>query len=183
MSRLISIDSRFSAGIDDLEVISEVEGLKTLDALYNADTKLRSKLSDIKLKESMLYFDMENSDCEDLELETLETYLESFGLNLEHYYNETIGTYDRLSNKITPTEMGTIFPDFTLRVYWSDADSEIGIEQTVALVEMAIEQLRLNHTDPDKIYEDDEYEPTVESKLQILKDAYASSINQKSLGF
>lgn len=153
MTKLIQIDTRFVAGIEDLKVTSEVEGLESMQALYATSDKLWNKFPDFKLTEARFLYCIENMKISDLDFEVLESFLESKGCSLEHYQNERMGIYDQHVNRVSPIDMGTVFPDLTVRIYWNESDANIGVEELNAFMDAVLVSFDDNVLDEDYIFD------------------------------
>lgn len=94
-----------------------------------------------ELVAALMYFDVlssPNLSPEDLAEKVFFDLCAELKVNQETWKNEVMGTYDRMTNRVTPFDMGGLFPDGTLRVVWSEEESKLGFDDTLRILDNAL---------------------------------------------
>lgn len=150
--RLLSIEAVAKAGIDDLEVKCELE-VDTLEDLQNKLKLLKDKLHDMYLSDAYAVFNLENSNLNEYDLVALDMFLQQKGVTLVDYMNEQVGTYDRFTNRVTPADLGKLFPDLTCRILWNESDATMefhGVLYATAVAIKALDEANIGEADLDQ---------------------------------
>lgn len=50
------------------------------------------------------------------------------GIHAHHFMNERLGSYDRFMNRVTPSDLGTVFPDGAMRLSWTAESSKYSFD-------------------------------------------------------
>lgn len=94
----------------------------------------------------LMYFDLSkpNGGCHILEDHSEQLLVEVFqelGLTAESFLNEAIGSYDPFTNRVEPANLGTVFPDGSMRILWSRDTAKADFATTRSLVHDTLEVL------------------------------------------
>lgn len=87
-------------------------------------------------------------------------------LSPDTFENYSMGGYDRLTNRVTPLNLGMVFPDGTMRFLWTPKDSPLSIQDSIALMRGTITALSEMHKDPYYSSTDAEINGEVEDKAE-----------------
>jgi hypothetical protein len=146
MNLSTSFTLRFKAVIAGAEFISEVECADISHALTTLKT-MESQHQNIELVAALTYLSLALPDgsCDLLDDESTEIYGEllrdELKVGTEHFYNECMGSYDHILNRITPADLGEVFPDGTMRLVWDKELAVFDFPTTVAMTRAAAEVL------------------------------------------
>ena len=137
MHKNVSFTARFQTLVAGVAFQAEVECADVAElsqqcrALYAA--------GEAEMVAAMLCFDLARPDGKGCELldeeseELMRTLWKSLKVGAEHFFNERLGSYDKFNNRITPADLGVVFPDGTMRIVWdaegsaTDFDTALGV--------------------------------------------------------
>lgn len=134
-----SFTLRFRTIIANLSFLAEVECADLADV-----TKTCQALSIAEGPEliaSLMFFDTisgTTSAPRDMALKIFAELCNALKVGQEDYWNEVVGSYDKLTNRVTPFNMGALFPDGSVRVVWDFEDSLLGFDDTLRILDNAL---------------------------------------------
>jgi len=172
---------RFKATIAGAEFLAEVDCADMAEASRKI-TEMMSQSQDVELVAALTYLDLgkENGGCYLLDEESLEIYSELLNDDLkigaEHFYNETVGSYDHISNRITPADLGEVFPDGTMRLVWEADTAVFSFFASVDILKRAAETLLQAQEMAYFCYSEDELdegdsEPLKDRRIELMHRA------------
>lgn len=74
----------------------------------------------------------QNNSLNELTRGLFEEALDNVGLKTQEYYNQRLGTYDRMRNEVVPSPMGLVFPDGNVQVMWTPGQCTMPVEEAAA---------------------------------------------------
>lgn len=134
-----SFSLRFSMLVAGHTFLSEVECDDTSDVKTACSQLLQ--VPGPELIAALMYFDVisaNGSVPEDYIEKVFVDLCTSLQVGQEHFWNEAVGTYDPLTNRVAPYDMGAIFPDGTMRIVWREEESVFDFDTTLRILDNAL---------------------------------------------
>lgn len=163
-----------------LNVLHEVKGIKFYAELaYDTPAEVTAAFSkldeagmEVSLEDAEITLDLSRKDvdgkymgCYQLDDESnqlLAVICKELVVDAQSFLNERMGSYDPLNNRITPADLGNIFPDGTMRIFWHEENSRYSFDTALTTLQSAIgfliqlEAMPLFQATPEE-YEDSVY--------------------------
>jgi hypothetical protein len=173
-----SFTLRFKAVIAGVEFLAEVDCADQI-AARNKIMEMETQNQDIELVAALVFLDLAREDggCYIMDEENVEIYGEllrdDLKVGAEHFYNESLGSYDHLMNRVTPADLGEVFPDGTMRLVWEADTAAFDFGTTVELLTRAAETLLQAQDMPYFCQGEDEldandFEPLKERRIELM---------------
>ncbi|MCC5611032.1 hypothetical protein LC612_30850 [Nostoc sp. CHAB 5834] len=173
--------SRFKTTIAGMDFYAEHHS-NNYDEYLSSLKAAQQATASPELSAVLIYLDMSQPDgnsayqLDDASNELLDELCEDAGLDREPWINETMGSYDRINNRVNAVDMGAVFPDWSMRFIWSADKSKGTVDFALSLVRGAVELLLKAQELPEfKATEDQEdegdYEPVKARRVQALFQA------------
>lgn len=146
MNLKTSFTLRFKAVIAGVEFLAEVECADEI-AARNKVMEMGTQCPEVELVAALVFLDLAKDDrgCYIMDEANIEIYTELLNADLkigaEHFYNEGMGSYDHIMNRITPADLGEVFPDGTMRLVWEKGTAAFSFETSVDILKRAAETL------------------------------------------
>lgn len=146
MNLKTSFTLRFKTIIAGAEFLAEVECADQI-AARNKIMEMQTHNQEVELVAALVFLDLacEEGGCYLMDEASLEIYSELLNDDLkigaEHFLNECMGSYDHILNRITPADLGEVFPDGTMRLVWYADSAAFDFGTTVELLTRAAETL------------------------------------------
>ena len=145
MHKNVSFTARFRTELAGVAFHAEEDcaDLAELGQKYRA---LQSA-GDVELVAAQLCFDLSRPDgsgCDLLDEDSeqlMRTLWRSLKVGAEHFFNERLGYYDKLNNRVKPADLGVVFPDGTMRIVWDTEGSATDFDSTLTVLSAAVDML------------------------------------------
>jgi len=178
MNLKTSFTLRFKTLIAGAEFLAEVDCADEI-AARNKIMEMVTHRQEVELVAALVFLDLAKPDggCYIMDEESLEIYTELLNDDLkigaEHFYNESMGSYDHIMNRITPADLGEVFPDGTMRLVWEADTAVFSFDTTVDLLKRAAEMLLQAQEMPYFCQGEDEldandFEPMKERRIELM---------------
>lgn len=139
----ISYLFRFQTRLANQRFLTEVpcENLAEAKAIF---AEMAAETLDIELTAAMLYFQLLSAQAQgnnlpdETSLEILTELCAEIGVCEEEFWNASIGSFDPITNRVTPVNLGTVFPDGTYRVMWDTEKSTQGFDDALRILTGAL---------------------------------------------
>jgi hypothetical protein len=125
----ISLDLKIETTIAEIPFLALVEDLSIANAkeLIN---KIGFENDNAQLKAGLIVLEAKENGSgvyvlDDLGQESFINLVKVLGCEIETYYNDTMGSYDQYTNRVTPADLGHQFPDGTWRIVWEKQEGSL----------------------------------------------------------
>lgn len=176
----LSFELRLRTQLAGHDFLSEVSCANAVEVL-----KLREDLAgldqEVAMIAALVFLDTSHAEggCDVLDDDSAGLFnelCEHLKVGQETFYNSSMGSYDQLTNRVTPADLGHHFPDGTLRLVWDAESSLLGLDETVSILKAAAELLAEMQDMPYFCQTDDEmevndWESLAERRTRLLFDA------------
>lgn len=169
---------RFTTQLASMQFTAEVE-CADVEAAKVAFTGAHSHESEIELSAALIGLDLAkpgNRGCYLMDTESEKIFvqvLNSLKLGAEHFYNERLGSYDPLNNRVTPSDLGILFPDGSMRIVWKVEHAKADFDACLDIVKGAAELLLEAQDIPylqvtDEELDDNDYDSVTNRRIELL---------------
>jgi hypothetical protein len=139
MNIKVSFTLRFRTFIASHAFLTEIECADVADVRTACSQLL--EVPGPELVAALMYFDVisaAGSAPEDYVEKVFVDLCASLKAGHEDFWNEATGSYDPLTNRVTPYNMGPLFPDGTMRIVWREEISVLGFDDTLRILDNAL---------------------------------------------
>jgi hypothetical protein len=169
--------ARFKTTLAGMEFLAEVD-CDNLEELSQHCNKAAKAEQEIELIAAMIGIELNkpNGGCYLLDDESeklLVSVMKELKVGAEHFFNERLGSYDVLNNKVTPADLGMVFPDGTIRVVWDEESATQDFDTCLTILKGVVELLiqaqdmtYFKYTEEE--YEANDYESLTNRRIELL---------------